>query len=135
MATVEQSRATWQVWHLQAEAQRVVRAAGVAPNQVEQAVQAVIGHAVSAEHCVALRPPDPVVEPGALRRRDGSSVYTVAGSQLMTSAATLAAERALVAHASAAGGRVVSGDAVDMALIESAANGVELNGATGAAGA
>ena len=129
VATIEQSRATWQVWHLQAEAQRLVRAAGVAPSQVEQAVQAVTGHAVSAEHCVALRPPDPVAEPDALRRRDGSSVYTVAGSQLMTSTATLAAERALVAHATTTGGRAVGADVVDMALIESAANGVELNGA------
>ena len=38
------------------------------------------------------RSEDGISEPAALRRADGSSVYTVAGSELFTSARILAAE-------------------------------------------
>ena len=68
-----------------------------------------------------------VGSPAQLRRRDGSSVYSVAGSQLYTSAAVLAAERLLVDAAHRRDGRAVSHGDVDMALLESAANGVTLN--------
>ena len=56
--------------------------------------------------------PDPVHEavgsPAQLRRRDGSSVYDVAGSQLYTSAAVLADERFLVDAAHRRDGRAVA---------------------------
>ena len=42
---------------------------------------------------------DNITEPAVLRRADGSSVYTVAGSELFTSARILAAEQRLVAAA------------------------------------
>jgi AAA domain len=62
-----------------------------------------------------------------LRRSDGSSVYTVAGGELFTSARILDAERRLVATAGHTDGRSVDAVAVDLALLESAANGVALN--------
>ena len=62
-----------------------------------------------------------------LRRVDGSSVYTVAGSELYTSARILAAEQRLVATAGHTDGRVLDADTVELALLESAANGVALD--------
>ncbi len=62
-----------------------------------------------------------------LRRTDGSSVYTVAGSDLFTSNRILAAEQRLVATAGRTGGRVVDAGTVELALLESAANGNALD--------
>ncbi len=64
---------------------------------------------------------------GRLRRADGSSVYTVAGSELFTSARILAAEQRLVATAGRTDGRVVDAATVELALLESAANGNALD--------
>src|SRR5665811_1067592 len=73
------------------------------------------------------RPEPGIVEPEQLRRADGSSVYTVAGAQLFTSARVIAAEQHLVAMAGRVDGHAVTESAVDMALLESTANGVTLN--------
>ena len=73
------------------------------------------------------RPDDGISEPAALRRADGSSVYTVAGSDLFTSARILAAEQRLVAAAGRTDGRVLDAAIVELALLESAANGNALD--------
>jgi ATP-dependent exoDNAse (exonuclease V) alpha subunit len=70
---------------------------------------------------------DGISEPVALRRADGSSVYTVAGSELFTSARILSAEQRLVAAAGRSDGRVVDAGTVELALLESAANGNALD--------
>jgi hypothetical protein len=70
---------------------------------------------------------DGISEPVALRRADGSSVYTVAGSELFTSARILSAEQRLVAAAGRSDGRVVDAGPVELALLESAANGNALD--------
>ena len=86
-----------------------------------------------ATHCVSLERPLPAdgrggtVEPAALRRADGTSQYTVAGSTLFTSSPVLAAEEYLVAAAGRTGGWAVTEAHVGVALAESAANGVTLN--------
>ncbi len=58
-----------------------------------------------------------------LRRRDGHSVYEVAGSATYTSSRVLAAERRLLATAARTDGRRVDPALVDLALLESVANG------------
>jgi ATP-dependent exoDNAse (exonuclease V) alpha subunit len=73
------------------------------------------------------RPDDGISEPAGLRRIDGSSVYTVAGSELFTSARILAAEQRLVAAAGRTDGPVQDAGMVDLALLESAANGNALD--------
>ena len=65
---------------------------------------------------------DGIDEPEALRRVDGSSVYTVAGADLYTSQRILDAERRLVAAAGRRDGSAVDESAVDLALLEMAAN-------------
>ena len=72
-------------------------------------------------------PRDGIEEPEVLRRIDGSSVYTVAGADLYTSQRILDAEQRLVAAAGRRDGSVVDQSAVDLALLEMAANGTALD--------
>ncbi len=126
MATVEEHRSTWQCWHLRAEALRQVRSWALSPGQVESVVDLLVDRAL--QSCLALTAPDEgVVEPEPLRRSDGSSVYTVAGADQYTSQRILDAERRLVAAAGRTDGRVVDPATVELALLESAANGVPLD--------
>jgi conjugative relaxase-like TrwC/TraI family protein len=127
LAVVSSGRATWQTWHVRAEAERQARASGVALPDLDAAVARVVARALSPGRSVALGTSDGPAEPTVLQRADGSSVYTVSGSQLYTSETVMAAEAALVAAAQHADGRVVSDSVVDLALLESAANGVTLN--------
>ena len=77
---------------------------------------------------VPLAPPDDgIQEPEVLRRVDGSSVYTVAGADLYTSQRILDAEQRLIATAGRRDGTVVDESAVDLALLEMAANGTALD--------
>ena len=77
---------------------------------------------------VALAAPrDGIEEPEVLRRVDGSSVYTVAGADLYTSQRILDAEARLLAAAGRRGGASVEQAAVDLALLEMAANGTALD--------
>ena len=66
-------------------------------------------------------------EPAALRRRDGSSVYTRNGTALFTSAEILSAERRILHAATLDGGRTVTAADVEIALADSAARGKTLN--------
>ncbi len=127
VAIVQRDRSTWQTWHLRAEALRSVRAVEVPSQHIETVTNLLLDQALTS--CVALTRPVPgePQEPAPLRRRDGASVYTVAGSQLYTSNAILAAEARLVASAEGRDGWVVPTPALDKALLESRANGVELN--------
>ena len=137
-AAVAAGRATWQSWHVRAEAERQTRAhpatttltrAGV-DALVEQVVAAVLAPAVS----VALSREDPADlaaggTPAPLRRADGTSVYQVAGSRLYTSETILAAEQAILDAAARVDGHRIGDTHVDVALLEALANGVALNDA------
>ncbi len=125
---METRRSTWQVWHVRAEAERQIRGAGASPKRMPQLVDQVVAQALSDTISTSLaRPENDIVEPEPLRRRDGSSVYTVAGAELFTSTKVLEAERRLVAAAGHTDGLTVDDLAVDIALMESTANGVTLN--------
>jgi DNA primase catalytic core len=127
VAIVQRDRSTWQTWHLRAEALRSVRAVEVPSRHVHTVTNLLLDQALIS--CVALARPVPAEpqEPAPLRRRDGASVYTVAGSQVYTSNAILAAEARLVAAAGGRDGWVVPDPALDKALLECHTNGVELN--------
>ena len=127
VATVEGSRATWQSWHVRAEAQRRARTANVPTTLLQATVDRLVAVAL-AEHSTPLAVPDDGVrEPAVLRRVDGQSVYTVAGAELFTSPRILAAEQRLVDAAARRDGMVVDEATIAVALLESTANGVELN--------
>ncbi|MDQ3383558.1 MAG: relaxase domain-containing protein, partial [Actinomycetota bacterium] len=125
--TVQASRSTWQVWHVRAEAQRRVRGADVPPEHVEDLVERLTRAALARSTPMTGAKADTIPEPEPLRRADGASVYTVAGSELFTSKSVLEAEQRLVAAAGRIDGRRACVQDVDLALLESVANGVQLN--------
>lgn len=131
ITTLEANRATWQVWHVTAEAERQARAAGVPLALLDRTVAAVVDHALT-HGSVRLGSPDPITEPASLRTREGRSVYDVKGATPYTSARVLDAERRLLAHAHTDGGRALSKVRVGIALAEAAANGTTLNDAQAA---
>src|SRR5215218_1424299 len=123
LAAVEQRRSTWQSWHVRAEAQRHIRAVQVPIDKGDQLVDLLLAEVLQIRSVALTRTEDGITEPDTLRRSDGSSVYTVAGSELYTSARILAAEQRLVATAGRTDGRVLDAATVELALLESAANG------------
>jgi hypothetical protein len=127
LAAVEERRSTWQSWHVRAEAQRHVRAVQVPTDKVDQLVELLVAEVLHTRSVALTRPDDGISEPMGLRRADGSSVYTVAGSELFTSGRILAAEQRLVAAAGGTDGRVLGAATVELALLEAAANGNALD--------
>ena len=127
LAVMEASRSTWQMWHVRAEAQRQVRAACVTALRASALVDLLVDEVLD-RRCVALAAShDGIEEPEVLRRVDGSSVYTVAGAALYTSQRILDAEQRLLTAAGQCGGTSVDDTAVDLALLEMAANGTPLD--------
>jgi hypothetical protein len=127
LAAVEERRSTWQSWHVRAEALRNVRAAEIDTDKVDQLVELLVAEVLQIRSISLTRPDDGISEPALLRRADSSSVYTVAGSELFTSNRILAAEQRLVAAAGRSDGRVVDAGTIELALLESAANGTALD--------
>mgnify|MGYP000891927309 CR=1 FL=1 len=123
---VEASRATWQGWHVRAEALRQLAGLPIAPGQVEPIVDRIVGYVLHTTS-FPLDPDDDVTEPDALRRRDGHSVYQLAGSTTYSSGRIIAAERRLLSTAALTDGHSIDPQLVDLALLESVANGVSLN--------
>ncbi len=124
---IQTDRATWQDWHVRGEALRVVRAANVPGREVPQVVDQLVAAALGRSVAIAHRDAGEPAEPAPLLRSTGESVYTVAGSQLFTSTPILAAEARLVEAAGQVDGRRIDPTAVDVALLECAANGLTLN--------
>jgi conjugative relaxase-like TrwC/TraI family protein len=127
LAVMEASRSTWQMWHVRAEAQRQVRTANVPGERARVLVDLLVDEVLDRRSVALVPPRDGIEEPDALRRVDGSSVYTVARADLYTSQRILDAERRLVAAAGRRDGSVVDESAVDLALLEMAANGTALD--------
>jgi conjugative relaxase-like TrwC/TraI family protein len=122
LAVMEKSRSTWQMWHVRAEAQRQIRSANVPVERATALVDLLVDEVLDARSVALVVPRDGIDEPQALRRRNGSSVYTVAGADLYTSQRILDAEQHLVAAAGRRDGSAVDESAVDLALLEMAAN-------------
>jgi hypothetical protein len=127
LAAVEEHRSTWQSWHVRAEAHRHLRAVQLPTDKIEQLVELLVTEVLQTRSVALTRTENNISEPASLRRADGSSVYTVAGSELFTSVQILAAEQRLVATAGRTDGQVVEAETVELALLESAANGNALD--------
>jgi conjugative relaxase-like TrwC/TraI family protein len=123
---VQEDRATWQRWHVVAEAQRVARGMNLPVASLETTVAEIVRLAL--EECsIPLTRADVSAEPFELHRRDGESVYQVAGSQLYTSRAVLDAEQTVLRAAEMFDRHRVAAHSIEMALLESTANGLALN--------
>jgi conjugative relaxase-like TrwC/TraI family protein len=127
LAVMEESRSTWQMWHVRAEAQRQVRTIDLPAEHATALVDLLVDEVLDRRSVALAAPRDGIEEPEVLRRVDGSSVYTVAGADLYSSQRILDAEARLVAAAGRRGGASVEQAAVDLALLEMAANGIALD--------
>ncbi|MEP7180169.1 MAG: MobF family relaxase, partial [Pseudonocardiales bacterium] len=125
--SVAEKASTWRAGVVRAEVERRARYADVPLAHLDAVVEATLARTLSPELSVRLGDPDALVEPGSLRRRDGSSVFAVAGSQLYTSTAVLEAEERIIRAASLLDGRSLDEATVGLALLEAAANGTRLN--------
>jgi hypothetical protein len=126
LTVMEQSRSTWQMWHVRAEAQRQLRTIDMPAEHAAALVDLLVDEVLD-RRSVALVADDHIEEPAPLRRTDGSSVYTVAGAALYTSTGILDAEARLVAAVGRHGGVTVESTTVDLAMLEMAANGTALD--------
>jgi conjugative relaxase-like TrwC/TraI family protein len=127
LTVMEESRSTWQMWHVRSEAQRQVRTIDLPADRAAALVDLLVDEVLD-RRCVALAAPaDDIDEPEPLRRVDGSSVYTIAGADLYTSQRIVDAELHLLTAAGQHGGASVDPTAVDLALLEMAANGTALD--------
>jgi conjugative relaxase-like TrwC/TraI family protein len=127
LTVMEASRPTWQMWHVRAEAQRQVRTTDVPSEHATALVDLLVDEVLDRRSIALAAPHDGIEEPEVLRRVDGSSVYTVAGADLYTSQQILDAEQRLLTTAGRRDGSVVDDTAVDLALLEMAANGSALD--------
>jgi conjugative relaxase-like TrwC/TraI family protein len=127
LAVMEASRSTWQMWHVRAEAQRQVRTIDVPSEHAAALVDLLVDEVLDHRSVALAAPHDGIEEPEVLQRVDGSSVYSVAGATLYTSQRILDAEARLVDAAGRRDGSGVDDTAVDLALLEMAANGNTLD--------
>jgi conjugative relaxase-like TrwC/TraI family protein len=104
IAALEEHRATWQFWHLWAETQRQLRGAGIDPADTAKVAAAVVDEAITRSVPLTVAA-DQAGLPDELRRTDGASVFTVAGSDQYTSSRILAAEQRLLRAAGLVGGQ------------------------------
>ena len=126
ISVLEEHRATWQPWHVWAETQRQLRGTNLSPAHLP----AVAGLVVDASLARSVRlttVEDPAGLPAELRRRDGASVFTVAGTEQYTSLRILAAEQRLLDAADRTDGHALHPIAVDLGLVEATANGLHLD--------
>lgn len=124
---VSHDRAEWSINHVRAEAQRLLRNTGRHSDSsaLDKIVTAALG-----EHSVTIttHADTEMNEPAALRRHDGTSVYTKHDSTRYTSVAIQAAERRILAAAEQRGGRVADNSSIGLAMLEAhAQNGLQLN--------
>ena len=127
LSAIEEHRSTWQTTHVWAEALRQVRGIDIAPDKVTQVVQWVVTDVLAERSIRLATDADPITEPQILCRRDGISVYQIAGSDLFTSKKIMDAETRIIDTAGQPGGRVVDAESVELALFESSDHGIELN--------
>jgi conjugative relaxase-like TrwC/TraI family protein len=123
---LEAHRASWQSWHMYAEAQRQVRGLTIAPEQTPQVIEHLVD--AVANQLINLTPGlDPITEPTALKRSDGVSVYRHTGADHFTSPRILEAEARIVDAAGTEATRSPDPVDVDLALMAAALEGPELN--------
>ncbi|MEV2226333.1 MobF family relaxase [Nocardia vinacea] len=118
---VSEHRSTWQRHNLRAEIERQLRG-HVNGQDWEQVAEAVLTETISPTLTVARGDPDLANEPelrsvpALLRRRDGSSVHTLSGAQIYTSARMLSVERQLIDLSVQPGARRLPPDLVAAAV-------------------
>ena len=123
---LESRRATWQIWHLYAEAERQVRGLDPPADLIPELVDQLVDTATAT--LVNLTPNrDPIIEPAALRRSDGTSVYRHTGADHFTSQRMLDAEQRIVATAGSSASSTPEPIDVELSLTKLELEGTRLN--------
>ncbi|MDQ6934371.1 MAG: relaxase domain-containing protein [Actinomycetota bacterium] len=123
---LEAHRATWQIQHVRAEAQRQVREVAVPANRLAEVVNWVVDDVLALS--VNLSPDlDPVVEPIGLRRRDGESAYRHTGRDHYTSQRVLDAEQRIVTSAGRLEGFAWPSAGVELSVLAARLDGALVN--------
>lgn len=131
--TVSGERAVFGTQHVRAELERLARTAGLPLHGIDDAIEQALMLALSKQMSVpigsdgASAPEVRPVEPAALRRRDGTSVYDTAHTQRYTTRDVLAAEETILTAAAETDGRRVPAGLVELALLEARVAGRPLN--------
>ena len=128
VAEVAEYRSTWTRWNLHAHTERILRTVpGLAlPAEEHRALATrIVDTAASPGHSISIEAPTPIVEPRALRRGDGESVFTEHGAGRYTSRLILDAEERLVAAA-----KTPTINALDRAWVTGALDGIEAHNGT-----
>ncbi len=126
---IQEDRATWQVWHLRAEAARRARESGIRLTELENAADRVVATAISGQLPRLRRPRSTHRHPGVSARRDTGaggpdptgwveSCYTCTAPGCTPPAAIVDAEQRIVAAARRGGGRAISPVRVGIAIAE-----------------
>ncbi|MFG1926852.1 MobF family relaxase [Cryptosporangium sp. NPDC048952] len=120
VAAVGEVRSTWTRWNLHAEAERLLRAIGLAtdPAVHRALVDAAVDHAVAPERSITVEAPALVDEPAELRRADGESLFVEHAAARYTSTTVLDAEQRLVDAAATITDGALPAVLVDAALTE-----------------
>ncbi|WP_261776162.1 MobF family relaxase [Rhodococcus sp. BP-241] len=132
VSTVSRARSRFLRHNVRAEAVRQVRAYNPPTDRIDALVETITAAACAEGTSIDLSGAADVdtaadIAPQSMRRRDGLDVHTRHESQLMTTTAVLDAEARIVALAQRGDGVAVADKHVDMALLESTANGRDLN--------
>ncbi len=114
--TVQDHRATWTVWHLRAEAERRLRPIPVPTGQARADLVQQVTNLALGESVLLTVPPPETVAPEPLTRADGTSIFSVHGSDRYTSSAVLDAEARLVAAAREPARSSVASEHVELTL-------------------
>jgi hypothetical protein len=126
ISMLEEHRATWQPWHLWAETQRQLRGERMSPADLPAVAELVVEASLARSvRLTTVEHPSGI--PAELRRRDGASVFTVAGTEQYTSLRILGAEQRLLDAADRTDGHALNITAVDLGLVEATANGLNLD--------
>ena len=110
-----------------AEAQRQARTIDLPVDQVDGLVDLLVSEVLEHRSVALKAPPDGIEDPDALRRASASSVYAVAGADRYTSQRILDAEQHILTAAGRHDGAAVDSSAVELTLLEMAANGTALD--------
>ncbi|HEX2398500.1 MAG TPA: AAA family ATPase, partial [Mycobacterium sp.] len=109
VACVQQRRSTWTRWNLLAEAARQTRVLRLAKSDDRIALLERIADQAQTQS-ILLAAPELITVPERLRRRDGTSIFTVHNAQRYTSTVILGAEAVLLDHAHTRTGPRTSAD-------------------------
>lgn len=126
VAVLEETRATWQVWHVRAETLRQLRTAGTSLEDLDERADDV-AQLVLDDLSLPVGVHTDLGEPAVLRRDGGLPQRIVHGSQTFTSRGVLDAEDRLLDVALRRDGRRADADLVEAALEDASSSGLNLD--------